>query len=84
MNILRSLSPIEIQLIVIPILSEKEKEESIKAHPLSKFKKIKGNMVISDTFSRFKDEELEAFAKDAYTKYDGTVIPRTKTWVTFS
>ena len=55
-----------------------------KRNPMSKFKKIKGNMVISDTFSRFKDEELEAFAKDAYTKYDGTVIPRTKTWVTFS
>ena len=55
-----------------------------KRNPMSKFKKIKGNMVISDTFSRFKDEELEAFVKNDYTKHDGTVIPRTKTWVTFS
>ena len=55
-----------------------------KRNPMSKFKKIKGNMVISDTFSRFKDEELEAFVKGDYTKHDGTVIPRTKTWVTFS
>ena len=55
-----------------------------KRNPMSKFKKIKGNMVISDTFSRFEDEELEAFVKGDYTKHDGTVIPRTKTWVTFS
>lgn len=48
------------------------------------FENIKGNIVISDTFSRFKDRELEAFVKDSYTLYNGTVIPRTKTWVTFS
>jgi len=90
LNVLRSLSPIEIQLIVISILSEKEKEESIKAHPLSKCKKIKGNMIICDTFSRFDGDdddygrELEAFVTDSYQKYDGTVIPRTRTWITFS
>jgi lipoprotein len=58
-----------------------------KRNPMSKFKKIKGNMVIADTFSSIVDDyriELDAFVKDSYTKYDGTVIPRTKTWVTFS
>lgn len=48
------------------------------------FENIKGNIVISDTFSRFKDRELEAFVKNDYTLHDGTEIPRTKTWVTFS
>lgn len=48
------------------------------------FENIKGNIVISDTFSRFKDRELEAFVKNDYTLHNGTVIPRTKTWVTFS
>ena len=48
------------------------------------FENIKGNIVISDTFSRFEDRELEAFVTDSYTLYNGTVIPRTKTWVTFS
>ena len=50
------------------------------------FEKIKGNIVIADTFSRFEDRELETFFKgeDSYTLNDGTVIPRTKTWVTFS
>ena len=48
------------------------------------FEKIKGTIVIADTFSRFKDRELEAFVTNNYTLHDGTVIPRTKTWVTFS
>ena len=61
-----------------------------KAPPLSKCKKIKGNMIICDTFSRFDGDdddytrELEAFITDSYQKYDGTVIPRTRTWITFS
>lgn len=48
------------------------------------FENIKGNIVIADTFSGFDGRELEAFVTDSYTLYNGTVIPRTKTWVTFS
>ena len=48
------------------------------------FENIKGNIVIADTFSGFDHRELEAFVTDSYTLYNGTVIPRTKTWVTFS
>ena len=47
-------------------------------------------MIICDTFSRFDGDdddygrELEAFVTDSYQKYDGTVILRTRTWITFS
>ena len=48
------------------------------------FENIKGNIVIADTFSGFDHRELEAFVTNNYTLHNGTVIPRTKTWVTFS